>query len=63
MDPLEKLEREVEFYDRYAEKLREQADAAQRELARIVRLKQQKIAELARLKQVRMAKTRKVMAV
>ncbi|NJE75980.1 hypothetical protein [Thermococcus sp. ES12] len=63
MDPLEKLEREVEFYDRYAEKLREQIDAAQKELARIARIKQQKIAELARLKQIRTAKAKGVTAV
>jgi len=58
MDELDGIVREIEFYDKYASKLRQQIEAAQRELARITRLKQQRIAELSRLK-----KTRKVVAV
>lgn len=58
MDSIEGIAREIEFYDKYAAKLRQQIEAAQRELARITRLKQQRIAELSRLK-----KARKVMTV
>jgi len=58
MDSFDGIAREIEFYDRYASKLRQQIEAAQRELARITRLKQQRLAELARLK-----KARRVMAV
>ncbi len=58
MDSLEGIAREIEVLDSYAEKLRQQIEAAQRELARITRLKQQRIAELSRLK-----KAQKVMAV
>nr|WP_216082428.1 hypothetical protein [Pyrococcus abyssi]QFN51315.1 hypothetical protein [Pyrococcus abyssi] len=53
MEDLSGIIKEIEFYDRYMEKLRRQIDAAQRELARISRLKQQKIMELARLKKAR----------
>ncbi|WP_297465397.1 hypothetical protein [Thermococcus sp.] len=52
------IAREIEALDRYAEKLRQQIDAAQRELARVTRKKQQLVAEVSRLK-----KARKVMAV
>ena len=64
MNHLEEITREIEFYDKYAAKLRQQIEAAQWELARITRLKQQKRAELARLKAVRRVRTiKEVMAV
>jgi len=57
MDSLEGIAREIEVLDNYAEKLRQQIDAAQRELARVTRKKQQLLAEVSRLKKA------KVMAV
>jgi len=57
MDRLEKLEREVAFYDRYISTLRQEVEAKQRELARAVRIKQQKMTELARLRAIRRLKT------
>lgn len=48
------IAREIEALDRYAEKLRQQIDAAQRELARVTRKKQQLMAEVSRLKKARM---------
>ena len=44
------IAREIEVLDRYAERLRQQIDAAQKELARVTRKKQQLIAEISRLK-------------
>jgi len=57
MDSLEGIAREIEFYDKYATKLRQQIEAAQRELARVTRKKQQLLAELARLKKARKVMT------
>ena len=50
---LDGVAREIEALDRYAEKLRQQIDAAQRELARVTRKKQQLLAEVSRLKKAR----------
>lgn len=58
MDDLDGISREIETLDRYAERLRRQIEAAQRELARVTRKKQQLLAEVSKLK-----KARKVMAV
>ena len=44
------IAREIESLDRYASKLRQQIEAAQKELARVTRKKQQLIAEISRLK-------------
>ena len=54
---LDGIVEEIEFYDRYIERLRRQVEAAQRELARITRLKQQRISELTRLKAKRQVMT------
>ena len=54
MDSVEGIAREIEVLDNYAERLRQQIDAAQRELARVTRKKQQLLAEVSRLKKARM---------
>ncbi|WP_297502970.1 hypothetical protein [Thermococcus sp.] len=54
MDSVEGIAREIEVLDSYAERLRQQIDAAQRELARVTRRKQQLLAEVSRLKKARM---------
>jgi len=54
---LEKLEREVAFYDRYISTLRQEIEAKQYELARAIRVKQQKMSELSRLRTIRRVKT------
>jgi len=59
MDRVEVLEKELEFLDVKASVLRRSIEAAQRELARVVRRKKQLRAELSRLRH----KTRRVMAV
>ncbi len=51
------IAREIEVLDRYAERLRQQIDAAQKELARVTRKKQQLIAEISRLKKARVVIT------
>ena len=48
------IAREIEVLDNYAERLRQQIDAAQRELARVTRKKQQLMAEVSGLKKARM---------
>ena len=53
MNSVEGIAREIEVLDNYAEKLRQQIDAAQRELARVTRKKQQLLAEVSRLKKAR----------
>ena len=50
---LDGVAREIEALDRYAEKLRQQIEAAQKELARVTRKKQQLMAEVSRLKKAR----------
>ena len=52
MDSLEGIAREIEALDKYAVRLREQINAAQRELARVTRKKQQLVAELSRMKKI-----------
>lgn len=51
------IAREIEALDRYAERLHQQIDAAQRELARVTRKRQQLLAEVSRLKKARMVAT------
>ena len=52
MDSLDGIAREIEALDRYAERLRKQIEAAQKELARVTRKKQQLIAEISRFKKM-----------
>ncbi len=51
------IAREIESLDRYASKLRQQIEAAQKELARVTRKKQQLIAEISRLKKAQVVVT------
>ena len=51
------IAREIESLDCYASKLRQQIEAAQKELARVTRKKQQLIAEISRLKKAQVVVT------